>query len=76
MEDANKSYVEYSFVFQQYIDLPAVETNIDGKKHRVHQIFGSFLLNGHASSIGYRVGRQITNNMSYYLPLSIQKDER
>jgi glutathionylspermidine synthase len=73
LEDAYKSYEEYGFVYQQYVDLPIVKANIAGTEKAVHLMYGSFLLNGKASSIGCRVGGQITNNLSYYLPLGMKK---
>ncbi|MFX3625609.1 MAG: glutathionylspermidine synthase family protein [Ectobacillus sp.] len=75
MEDTHKSYEDYGFVYQQYVDLPIIETDINGERKKMHQMYGSFLLNGRPSSIGCRVGGQITNNLSCYLPLGMKQNE-
>ncbi|MFP3124354.1 glutathionylspermidine synthase family protein [Ectobacillus funiculus] len=75
LEETQKSYEAYGFVYQQYVDLPALQIDVNGQKQDGHMMYGSFLLNGRASSIGCRVGGKITNNVAYYLPLGIQKDE-
>nr|WP_255301591.1 MULTISPECIES: glutathionylspermidine synthase family protein [Bacillaceae] len=36
-------------------------------------LIGSFLINGKASGIGLRAGKQITDNNAYFLPLGIKK---
>ncbi|MFD3447918.1 glutathionylspermidine synthase family protein [Microbacteriaceae bacterium 4G12] len=75
LEDTYRSYEQYGFVYQKYIALPIIEANVNGKREMVHQMYGSFLINGVESSIGCRVGGKITNNLSYYLPVGIKKDE-
>jgi glutathionylspermidine synthase len=73
MEDANKSYTEYLAIYQKYIDLPKTTFMSEKGEQEGHLMIGSFLLNGKPSSIGYRVGAQITDNLSYYLPVGLQK---
>ncbi|MBO9129860.1 glutathionylspermidine synthase family protein [Bacillus sp. 165] len=72
LEGVYKSYEDYGFVYQAYVDLPTVKTKVSGMEKELHVMYGSFLLNGKASSIGCRVGGQITNNLSYYLPLGVK----
>ncbi|OZM56854.1 glutathionylspermidine synthase [Lottiidibacillus patelloidae] len=73
LEDANKSYTEYLAIYQKYIDLPKTTFMSEKGEQVGHLMIGSFLLNGKPSSIGYRVGAQITDNLSYYLPIGIKK---
>jgi glutathionylspermidine synthase len=70
MEEKQKTYEEYGFIYQKFITLPTVEVNVDGAKKTLHQMFGAFVLHGKESAIGCRVGGQITNNLSYFLPLA------
>jgi glutathionylspermidine synthase len=73
LEDVNKSYTEYLAIYQQYIDLPQTTFMSEKGEQTGHLMIGSFLLNGKPSSIGYRVGSQITDNLSYFLPVGLQK---
>ena len=38
-------------------------------------MYGCFYINGQASAIGIRAGRQITDNESYFLPVGLEKEE-
>lgn len=69
MEEQQKTYTAYKGVYQKYIDLPAMPIHVDGHMKTLHYIYGSFLVDGEASAIGCRAGGQITNNVSYYVPL-------
>ncbi|UOY93836.1 glutathionylspermidine synthase family protein [Ectobacillus sp. JY-23] len=73
LADAQQSYADYGFIYQQYIELPKVEVDVNGERRQLHKMFGSFLLQGAPSAIGCRVGGKITNNLSYYLPIGIPK---
>jgi len=73
LEDKNKSYTEYISVYQKYIDLPKVNfKSAEGEKEG-HIMTGTFLINGMTSAIGFRVGKQITDNFSYFLPCGFSK---
>ncbi|KAA0545277.1 glutathionylspermidine synthase family protein [Bacillus sp. BGMRC 2118] len=72
-EELQKSYTHYLSVYQQYVDLPKTTFKSVNGLTEGHIMVGSFLLNGTASSIGFRVGHQITNNLSYFLPIGIKK---
>lgn len=72
-EELQKSYTHYLSVYQQYVDLPKTTFNTVNGETEGHVMVGTFLLNGVASSFGFRVGHQITNNLSYYLPVGLQK---
>jgi len=73
MEDKNKSYTDYISVYQKYIDLPKVSFKTEQGEKEEHIMTGTFLLNGMASAIGFRVGKQITDNLSYFLPCGFAK---
>ncbi|MDX8363610.1 glutathionylspermidine synthase family protein [Cytobacillus sp. IB215665] len=73
LEDKNKSYTSSLPVYQQLVELPTTSfQTVNGMKEG-HIIIGSFLLQGRASAIGYRVGNKITDNLSYYLPIGIKR---
>ncbi|MFP7494385.1 glutathionylspermidine synthase family protein [Terribacillus saccharophilus] len=68
LEDQHKSYTNYISVYQEYVDLPVVSVNTVKGRKELHVMTGTFLLNGKPSAIGFRVGNQITDNLSYFLP--------
>ncbi|MCK1999880.1 glutathionylspermidine synthase family protein [[Brevibacterium] frigoritolerans] len=72
MEDENKSYTDYLSVYQQYVDLPKTMIHTEKVKKESHIMTGTFLLNGKPSAIGFRVGNQITDNLSYFLPCGME----
>jgi glutathionylspermidine synthase len=71
MEEKHKSYSQVQSIYQQYIELPCVTYNSEKGEQRGHILTGSFLVNGNPSALGYRVGGQITNNLSCYLPVGL-----
>ncbi|WP_102263004.1 glutathionylspermidine synthase family protein [Mesobacillus jeotgali] len=71
MEEKHKNYHDVSSIFQQYIELPTVTYNSEKGKQKGHVLTGSFLVNGKSSALGYRVGGQITNNLSCFLPVGL-----
>lgn len=72
LEDKNKSYKEYVSVYQKFVDLPKTTFVTEKGISEGHKMTGIFLLNGMPSAYGYRVGNQITDNLSYYLPCGIK----
>jgi glutathionylspermidine synthase len=74
LEEKHKTYEEYGFVYQQFVKLPPAEVNVNGTMKSLHMMFGAFVLHGKESAIGCRVGGQITNNLSYFLPIGKEKD--
>ncbi|WP_232697337.1 glutathionylspermidine synthase family protein [Brevibacillus daliensis] len=68
LEDKNKSYVNYLPVYQQFVPLPKTTYKTELGEKVGHMMVGSFLINESPSAIGYRVGGQITDNLSYFLP--------
>lgn len=74
-EDLHKTYEDSLPVYQQFIQLPETVVRTEqGEKH-VHYMYGCFYVNGQASAIGIRAGRQITDNESYFLPVGLNKKE-
>ncbi|MFP7255040.1 glutathionylspermidine synthase family protein [Terribacillus goriensis] len=72
VEDKNKSYTSYLPIYQKYVDLPKVTVNTVKGEKELHLMTGTFLLNGKPSAIGFRVGNQITDNLSYFLPCGLR----
>lgn len=73
LADAQSSYTEYLPVYQQYIEHPTMEFMSEKGKQNGKLLLGSFLLNGKPGAIGFRIGENITNNLSYYLPAGINR---
>ncbi|WP_108670330.1 glutathionylspermidine synthase family protein [Peribacillus acanthi] len=74
LKDSQESYSDYLQVYQEFVEMPLVSFQSEKGKQEGHQLIGSFLLNGKPGAIGYRVGNRITNNLSYYLPIGIEKE--
>ncbi|XIH10663.1 glutathionylspermidine synthase (plasmid) [Priestia aryabhattai] len=74
LEDQNKTYSEYVSVYQKYVDLPKVKFQTQKGEREGHIMTGTFLLSGSPSAFGFRVGKQITDNLSYFLPCGIRED--
>jgi len=73
--DKQQSYLDYIPVYQQYIEHPTITFNSEKGKQEGKLLVGSFLLNGKAGAIGYRTGGNITNNLSYYLPVGLKDSD-
>ncbi|NMH72508.1 glutathionylspermidine synthase family protein [Bacillus sp. RO2] len=71
-EDPNNSYVDYVQVYQEYIDLPKVSFQTDNGEQDGHMMIGAFLVNEQASAFGYRLGKQIIDNLSYFMPVGFK----
>jgi glutathionylspermidine synthase len=71
--DCQQTYIDEVPVYQQYVSLP--ETNVKTVKgyETVKLLYTCFLINGEAMGIGLRAGGVITNNLSYYLPVMVEK---
>ncbi|WP_146553749.1 glutathionylspermidine synthase family protein [Rummeliibacillus sp. SL167] len=74
--DAQESYSEYVPVYQQWIKHPPITFNSEKGQQQGNLLLGCFLLNGQSAALGYRVGGPITDNLSYYLPVGILKEEQ
>lgn len=74
-EDVHKTYKDALPVYQQFIELPETVIQTEQGKKEVRYMYGCFYVNGRASAIGVRAGRQITDNESYFLPIGMDKEE-
>ncbi|MFZ3590068.1 glutathionylspermidine synthase family protein [Bacillus sp. DJP31] len=72
-ENQHKSYSNYLSVYQKFVELPTTKIRTEAGESEGHFMVGTFLLNGSPSAFGFRVGNQITNNLSYFLPVGINK---
>ncbi|WP_404331740.1 glutathionylspermidine synthase family protein [Mesobacillus maritimus] len=72
LQDSQKNYTNYVPIYQKYVELPSIRFMSTKGKQTGNLLIGSFLLNGHAAAIGFRVGERITNNLSYYLPVGLE----
>lgn len=70
--ESQQSYGQYVQVYQQYVEQPRVRFQSVKGEQEGELLIGSFLLNGKAGAVGYRVGGKITNNLSYYLGIGIR----
>jgi glutathionylspermidine synthase len=72
-EERQKNYTNYLPVYQKYVDLPTTSYRTVTGEKTGHLMVGTFLINGVASAFGFRIGNQITNNLSYFLPVGVEK---
>lgn len=74
-EDVHKTYQDSLPIYQQFIELPKINIRTERGIKQAHFMYGCFYINGQASAIGIRAGRQITDNESYFLPVGYKKEE-
>lgn len=74
IEEHQKTYSHIPSIYQQFAPLPQVSYQSAKGSQNGHLLIGSFLINGKASSIGFRVGGEITNNLSCFLPAGLAKE--
>jgi glutathionylspermidine synthase len=73
LEEAQQTYSGVPAIYQQYSEMPVTSFRSIRGAQTGHQLIGSFLLNGQPSAVGFRVGGEITNNLSCYLPAGLTK---
>jgi glutathionylspermidine synthase len=71
-EEKLKNYRDHLPVFQAFHPLPKAQVRTTSGEKQVHLMYGCFLLNNKAGAIGIRAGGEITNNLSYYLPIGME----
>ncbi|MFT8322077.1 MAG: glutathionylspermidine synthase family protein [Bacillus sp. (in: firmicutes)] len=71
--DKEKSYTNYLPVYQLYMKHPHATFSSEKGTQEGKLLIGSFLVNGKAAAVGYRIGGTITNNLSYYLPMGLEE---
>ncbi|TYP71953.1 glutathionylspermidine synthase family protein [Paenibacillus methanolicus] len=73
LADPQASYAHYLPVYQRCLDMPAVSfQTVQGAREGSYMI-GSFLIDGMPGAIGLRAGNTITDNLSYFLPVGLEK---
>jgi glutathionylspermidine synthase len=71
LEEKNKNYDNVPSIYQQFVKLPSSNYVSEKGIQNGHILTGSFIVNGEPSAVGYRVGGEITNNLSCFLPVGI-----
>jgi glutathionylspermidine synthase len=71
--DRQQTYMDEVPVYQQYVSLPETIVKTVKGYETVKLLYTCFLINGEAMGIGLRAGGVITNNLSYYLPVMVEK---
>lgn len=74
IDEPQKNYFDIPAIYQKYTKLPMTQFRSVHGLQKGYQLIGSFLVNGQASAIGFRVGGEITNNLSCFLPAGIARE--
>lgn len=70
--NTERNYTNYIAVYQKYVESQTVSFQSEKGLQNGKLLIGSFLLNGKSAALGCRVGGEITNNLSYYLPIGVK----
>lgn len=70
--NTERNYTNYVAVYQKYVESQTVRFHSEKGMQKGKLLIGSFLLNGKSAALGCRVGGEITNNLSYYLPVGVK----
>jgi glutathionylspermidine synthase len=70
--NTERNYTNYVPVYQKYVESQTVRFQSEKGIQKGKLLIGSFLLNGKSAALGCRVGGEITNNLSYYLPVGVK----
>lgn len=70
--NTERNYTNYDAVYQKYVQSQTVNFKSEKGLQKGKLLIGSFLLNGKAAALGCRVGGEITDNLSYYLPVGMK----
>jgi glutathionylspermidine synthase len=73
-QEVQQSFSLVPSIYQQYAPLPQTVYQSAKGKQSGHLLIGSFLISGQPSAIGFRVGGEITNNLSCFLPAGLAKE--
>jgi glutathionylspermidine synthase len=73
--NTERNYTNYIAVYQKYVESQTVSFHSEKGLQKGKLLIGSFLLNGKSAALGCRVGGEITNNLSYYLPIGVKGGE-
>lgn len=72
-KDQEEFYWEQPMIYQKRVELPQITVQTIKGAYAGRLLWGSFWIGTEASAIVARVGGPITNNLSYYLPVGIDK---
>lgn len=73
--DRETYYWEQPMIYQPMVELPEVRTLTVKGEYQGRLLLSSFLVNGKASALVARLGGLITNDMSYFLPVCLAKNQ-
>jgi glutathionylspermidine synthase len=71
LKDNADFYWDQQMIYQQRVEMPIVTVETANGPFTGKLLWGSFLMGGQPSAIVARVDREITGNMSYYLPIAL-----
>ncbi|WP_079509215.1 glutathionylspermidine synthase family protein [Mesobacillus jeotgali] len=71
LEEKHQSYDSVPSIYQQFVKLPSANFVSEKGIQNGHVLTGSFIVNGEPSALGYRIGSEITNNLSCFFPVGI-----
>lgn len=72
-KDQEEFYWEQPMIYQKRVELPEITVQTTKGAYTGRLLWGSFWIGTEASAIVARVGGPITNNLSYYLPVGIDR---
>jgi glutathionylspermidine synthase len=70
-EDKAQLYWEQSMIYQEMVELEPITVETLKGEFSGRLLWGSFLIDGHASAIIARIDKEITGDNSYYLPVAV-----
>jgi glutathionylspermidine synthase len=73
-QDHEAFYWEQPMIYQRRVELQPITVQTLRGTYEGHLLWGSFLIDGHASALVARVGGRITGNLSYFLPVGVKPD--
>lgn len=71
-KDQAKQYWDQPMVYQTRVDLPAITVETADGPFTGKLLLGSFFIGGKPSAMVARVDKEITGNLSYFLPLAMK----
>lgn len=70
IDNSGEDYGYQLKVYQKYMELPVFSVETEAGYQNLSTIMSCFLIGGKAGAVGLRGGGLITNNISYYIPIS------
>jgi glutathionylspermidine synthase len=69
--DGDKYYWDQPMIYQKYRELEEFETETLAGRKNGRLIWSCFLINGQPAAVGARLGGAITDDMAYFVPVSL-----